>query len=171
VRVFLLLQSLWPPQTTTATPTIGVPRRRWQRGLLLRFLSFTRGFASFVLTSVCSFPSHHGLHVSQRRLPPTPSLEISQPKNTLLSLLILSLCGYWLLIVKSDDGFIGHGLCFSSVVLCWCWCWNFKWMMRVGFYCMIGRMEIEKWRRGLSNFFYQCWIPEISGLWRAWLHL
>ena len=118
------------------------------------------------------FLQPNGLHVSQRRLPPTPSLEISQPKNTLLFLLILSLCGYWLLIVKSDDGFISYGLCFSGVVLCWCWCWNFKWMMRVGFYCMIGRMEIKKWRKALSNFFYQqCWIPKISGLWRAWLHL
>jgi len=83
--------------------------------LLLLFLSFTQGFASSVLTYACSFPSHHGLHVSQPRLPPTPSLEISQPKNTFLSLLILSLCGYWLLIVKSDDGFIGYGLYFSGV--------------------------------------------------------
>jgi len=108
--------------------------------LLLQFLSFTRGFTSSVLTSACSFPNHHGLHVSQCRLPPMPSLEISQPKNTFLSLLILSLCGYWLLIVKSDDGFIGYGLYFCGVVLCWCW--NFKWTMPVGFYCMT--MEIEK---------------------------
>jgi len=38
------------------------------------------------------------------------------------------------------------------LVLCWWWCWNFKWMMHIGFYCMIGRIEI-------------------SGLWRMWLHL
>ena len=31
MRVCLLLQSIWPPQTTTTTPTIGVPRRRWHK--------------------------------------------------------------------------------------------------------------------------------------------
>ena len=119
---FLLSQSLWPSQTTAATPTTSAPPGVGSRPAPSISLFYAR---------VCLLRAYLSVLFSQP----------SQPKNTLLSLLILSLCGYWLLIVKSDDGFIGYGLCFSSVVLCWCWCWNFKWTMRVGFYCMIGRVE------------------------------